>query len=52
MVARFRTILAFLTSVRFLPIGALMIFTPNLREVYDWLGKLHVHIFDRPENDL
>src|SRR5439155_23511730 len=44
--------LAFLTSIRFLLTGGLMVFTANLREVYGWLGKLHVHIFHVADNDL
>ena len=29
-----------------------MIFTPNLRQVHGWLGKLHIHIFHVTNNDL
>jgi len=44
--------LAFLAFVRFLLIGGLMIFTPNLREVHGWLGILHVQILHLLDDDL
>src|SRR5262249_4184455 len=44
--------LPFLTSVLFLFVSGLMIFTPNLGEVHGWLGQLHIHIFHVANNDL
>src|SRR5438477_13158822 len=44
--------LAFLSSIRFLLTGGLMIFAANLGKVHRWLGKLHVHVLHLLDNDL
>src|SRR5437762_12483511 len=44
--------LLLLAPVRVLPVLRLMIFPPNLREIYSWFGQLHVHLFHLPDNDL